>query len=60
MSVVINGMEMPKNCFNCQIRKSCEHAWYLSSERPDDCPLVEVCGFWRVIEDGTDMRGEKE
>lgn len=42
MSVIIKGMEMPKNCFACQIRKSCGQAWYLNpDERPDDCPLDE-------------------
>lgn len=42
MGVLIKGMDMPKNCFECQIRKSCEQAWYLNpDERPDDCPLEE-------------------
>lgn len=43
MSVLIKGMVMPKNCFQCQIKKGCDNAWYLDTEnRPDNCPLVEV------------------
>lgn len=53
-SVLINGMEMPKNCGNCHLRKSNEdRVWcpilgeYICFEteflgRKTNCPLVEV------------------
>ena len=40
MSVVID-MEMPGDCFKCQINRVCSHRWFLNPDegRPDDCPI---------------------
>ena len=39
--IVIKGMEMPKNCFRCDL--VCKCRWYLDTDtRPYNCPLVEV------------------
>lgn len=59
MSILINGMEMPKNCadclfedtydgYNCRIALKTEF-WGLG-ERPSWCPLVEVPPHGRLIE----------
>lgn len=51
MSVIIKGMEMPKNCMECAIRSWTENEWdvcpfsrimALNIGRQNDCPLVEV------------------
>lgn len=55
MSVLIKGMGMPKNCFNCSTKidpenRRCdidrhifeETLGKLTTRRDDDCPLVEV------------------
>lgn len=51
MSVLINGMKMPKNCMECAIRSWTEDEWdvcpfsgimALNIGRQNDCPLVEV------------------
>ena len=40
MNVLIKGMEMPENCFECKIRRACDDAWYLKTDqRPYSCPL---------------------
>lgn len=51
MSVIVMGMEMPKNCVNCPI---CHTNWdnyaycaigkseTCDDKRPDDCPLKSV------------------
>ena len=41
MSVLIKGMEMPKNCGVCGFKDGCEFSVPLT-ERPFDCPLIEV------------------
>jgi len=41
MGVLIEGMEMQKNCGWCPLRGSCVHRIYMEC-RPEDCPLVEV------------------
>ena len=41
MSVLVKGMEMPKNCGGCPLRASCVHRIYLEY-RPDYCPLIEI------------------
>lgn len=53
MGVYIKGMEMPRNCWECEFNKSTldrmdfctltnkQYNWGLS-ERPSDCPLIEV------------------
>ena len=51
MSILINGMEMPKNCKYCKFRKTElqeDPDWCLISEESlfelaeNDCPLIEV------------------
>jgi len=42
MSVLIEGMEMPKNCAGCFLRVGqCSKRIYMEN-RPSDCPLNEV------------------
>ena len=42
MSILINGMEMPKNCAGCFLRVGqCSKRIYMEN-RPSDCPLNEV------------------
>lgn len=42
MSILIKGMEMPKNCAGCFLRVGqCSKRIYMEN-RPSDCPLVEV------------------
>lgn len=42
MSVLITGMEMPTNCRCCNLGLHCPKMQFEDSNRPDDCPLVEV------------------
>ena len=49
MSILIKGMEMPKNCWDCPLRntKPCPCKGYSTAleyvtERHTDCPLVSV------------------
>ena len=60
MSVLIKGMEMPKNCKDCPF--SDHEAWCLipgswreryycpDDERSNDCPLVEIPPHGRLID----------
>lgn len=53
MSIIINGMEMPNNCYECPLETdygTCGfYAYYTSrseleaspDKRPDECPLTE-------------------
>lgn len=42
MSILIKGMEMPKNCGTCPLRRGdCLQRIYME-KRPDNCPLVPV------------------
>ena len=41
MSILIKDIEMPKNCGICGFKDGCEFSMPLT-ERPFDCPLVEV------------------
>ena len=41
MSILIRGMEMPKNCDVCFMRDACEYSMPLG-KRLTDCPLIEV------------------
>lgn len=42
MSILIPGVEMPKNCAGCFLRVGqCSKRIYMEN-RPSDCPLVEV------------------
>lgn len=60
MSVLINGMEMPKNCGECLLAKLSQTGeslicnYMLSrvswEERPFDCPLIEVPPHGRLID----------
>lgn len=61
MSILIKGMEMPRNCWECEFNKSTfdrmdfctltnkQYNWGLS-ERPSDCPLIEVPLHGRLID----------
>lgn len=63
MSILIKGMEMemPRNCWECEFNKSTfdrmdfctltnkQYNWGLS-ERPSDCPLIEVPPHGRLID----------
>ena len=49
MSILIPGMEMPKNCFHCKFENFyvCDITdqdvpGYQFDERPDDCPIIEL------------------
>ena len=50
MSVIVRGMEMPKNCQECglYIEGACYAKGYrdyrsiMDTAKPDDCPLVEL------------------
>ena len=50
MSILIKGMEMPKNCQKCwlYIEGACYAKGYrdyrliMDTAKPDDCPLVEI------------------
>ena len=53
MGVYINGMEMPKSCFNCRCPRACQAInrrideidrteWFPQDHRHSDCPLIEV------------------
>ena len=59
MSVLIRGMETPTSCYNCDccVRDSDEVDYccllmrdVLSSEREEDCPLVEIPQHGRLID----------
>ena len=43
MSVLINGMGMPKSCEDCSI-SNCKHdiGYTCSGKRPVECPLIEI------------------
>lgn len=57
MSIIIKGMEMPKNCLSCPLQggtADCRltqktYNWGLT-ERPSDCPLVPVPPHGRLID----------
>ena len=51
MSVLVKGMEMPKNCGGCPLRASCVHRIYLEY-RPDYCPLIGIPPHGRLIDAG--------
>ena len=50
MSVIVKGMEMPKNCQECglYIEGACYAKGYrdyrsiMDTAKPDDCPLIEL------------------
>lgn len=49
MGVYIKGMEMPKNCGICGFKDGCEFSVPLT-ERPFDCPIIEVPPHGRLID----------
>ena len=42
MSVLIKGMEMPKSCVQCVLKRSGCPCKKYTNGRPIDCPLIEV------------------
>ena len=53
MSVLVKGMEMPENCFECALQTDCGTCGFYSlyveagheveiNKRREDCPLIEV------------------
>ena len=58
MSILIKGMEMPKNCKECAlyIEGACYAKGYrdyrsiMDTAKPDDCPLVELPPHGRLID----------
>ena len=58
MSILIRGMEMPKNCQECglYIEGACYAKGYrdyrsiMDTAKPDDCPLVELPPRGRLID----------
>ena len=65
MSILVNGMEMPKNCYQCRMVDYCQYLWkpydlddYSDLQdmieggftRADNCPLVEVPPHGRLID----------
>lgn len=50
MGVYIKGMEMPKNCGTCPLRRGdCSQRIYME-KRPDSCPIVPVPPHGRLID----------
>ena len=57
MSVIVKGMEMPKNCQECAlyIEGACYAKGYrdyrliMDQSKPDDCPLIELPPHGRLI-----------
>ena len=68
MGVYINGMEMPQNCEECDVKAVCKNYWKLIREqhtRPSWCPLVPatdvrpvVRGKWNNIIQGIIPSGQ--
>lgn len=51
MGVYIKGMEMPRNCEECNVKVVCKNYWKLIREqhtRPSWCPLVPVPSHGRL------------
>lgn len=51
MSILIKGMELPKNCNQCLI--NCEHSQLyigIKDKRADECPLIEIPPHGRLID----------
>jgi len=55
MSVLIKGMEMPKNCDDCRLGIDCaydesQYGYKMMGGRPHNCPLVPVPPHGRLID----------
>ena len=58
MSILIKGMDMPKNCKECDlyIEGACYAKGYrdyrliMDKSKPDDCPLIELPPHGRLID----------
>ena len=58
MSVIVKGMDMPKNCQECDLyiegacyAKGCrDYRSIMDTAKPDDCPLVELPPHGRLID----------
>ncbi len=51
--ILIRGMEMPRNCEECDVKVVCKNYWKLIREqytRPSWCPLVPVQPHGRCID----------
>lgn len=66
MSIYINGMEMPKNCWDCPIRNSkpCPCKGYSTAleyvtGRHADCPLIPVPEHGRLIDADVLMKTDR-
>ena len=42
MSVIVRGMDMPKDCFECMVDCPVGTQRFIVTGRPRGCPLVEV------------------
>lgn len=55
MSVIVNGMEMPKSCANCKFSYEIVDDWHcMVEEEPDDA--VEGGMFWKLAKNGGVLR----
>ena len=53
MSILIKGMEMPRNCEECDVKVVCKNYWKLirtQYTRPSWCPLVPIPPHGRMID----------
>lgn len=55
MSILIKGMKMPKNCYDCTMESICSRwalhdAEWQKENRDKDCPLVPVPPHGRLID----------
>ena len=41
MAIVINGVDVPRNCANCERKAACKQRIYLEG-RPDGCPIMAM------------------
>lgn len=51
--ILIRGMEMPRNCEECDVKVVCKNYWKLIREqytRPSWCPLITVPPHGRMID----------
>ena len=61
MSVLMRGVDMPKNCEECNFKGECRNYWEKIREaytRPSWCPLVEVAEQTEPSTDCSWKKGE--